>query len=43
MHKITITFDGNNIQVKLPDDPVLALGLLEVAKMHVQKNIMGIE
>ena len=41
--KITIEFDGQNVKVSLPEDPVLSFGLLEVAKVHVQKKLMGLE
>ena len=41
--KITIEFDGQNVKVSLPEDPVLCLGLLEVAKVRVKKKLMGFE
>ena len=41
--KITIEFDGQNVKVSLPEDPVLCLGLLEVAKIKIQKKLMGLE
>ena len=41
--KITIEFDGQNVKVSLPEDPVLCLGLLEVAKIKIQKKLMGFE
>ncbi len=44
MPKIVIDLgpDGN-IAVSLPEDPVLTLGLLEIAKTHVYRKLMGIE
>ncbi len=43
MTRIVIELLDGNIKVSLPEDPILALGLLEIAKTHVQKKLMGIE
>ena len=39
--RIVIEFDGNNVSVSHPSDPIMTFGLLEIAKLEVASRMQG--